>query len=735
MLNRLGSATEKPLVTIGMGVYNAEQFLTDSLQSILDQDYPNFELIISDNGSTDLSENICRNFTDRDPRISYRRNETNINPLKNGEMLLKLSSGVYHTWAADHDIYHPRYLTCLVDLLEREGESVVMAYPDTRYIDIDGNKIKDIREDVDTRGLSAPERFKKAMWGLTYCTPMYGLFRASALKKVWKMRNITGPDRVFLNEFSLCGEYAHHEEELFYMRQNRPAENYVETKKRQSDLFVSNGYETMVPSIMRDHALMEVVAESALDPMEKEELAEDILRYHHAEPYKHSKTEMENLMRHGRHHLMSNAESDEDKRSTATDCLHIAQISRMFRPELAPQLDHLSDICSTVMRGGKPSSDPALGSSFESSAWPKHDAKNTAEHHVGTPYPITDLSHHRPLISIGMTIYNQSPFLEKTLKSILGQEHGDFELCIIDNASQDNSFDICEQYAQSDHRVRVLRNKFNVGKVVNFDQVLKHCSGEYFMWSTGHDLYHRAYLTRLLDTFDTCANSVVLVVPDTALIDEKDNLVQSAYDHLPDTQRLPATERFKRTIWNFRLGNLSGGLFRNTLLKQIWEPFNVRGPMHIIAAGLSLVGAVAHLKETLFFKRMTNRYEIKAGKQCNPHARTLTLRKSEAEIPYTMLAFEHIDMVRRSTLNPSEKNRLYEEIKNCFNHRFNLQDEALEFLKNAVQMVGDLSPKGLLTNQALSELAQLADVCSYFHDDNRYVFDRFNKLILQMTPN
>jgi glycosyltransferase involved in cell wall biosynthesis len=725
-----------PLVSVAMGVYNAEKFLASSIQSILNQEYQNFELIISDNGSTDRSSDICRSFAKKDSRILYRRNETNINPMKNAKMLLDLSSGVYHHGAADHDLYHPRYLSCMVDILEREGDSLAMAYPDTRYIDMDGNRIKDIREDVDTRNLSAPERFKKTLWGLTYCTPMYGLFRSSALKKVWKMRSITGPDRVLLNELSLVGSYAHHQEELFSMRRNRPAENHMETKRRQSELFVGNDYESMVPSIMRDLAIMEVVADSGLGALEKEELLEEVLRYHHAEPCKYSKSEVEHLVRHALIQLTSDADNEQTKRLVADDCLRIVDISRMFRPELAPQLDQLKKICETVKKGdNRPKAQPPV-SHAASDASPYAGSEISLKNPTASSQQRGMPSKKKPVVSIGMPIYNQEKFLEKTIESLLGQEFGDFELCIIDNASTDQSFDICQRYARADQRIRIVKNRFNLGRVAGFDLALKHCSGKYFMWSSGHDLYHRGCLRQLLDQFNANGQSAAMVVPGTALIDTQDHLIKRRFDHLPDTQSLPTVERFKRIIWNFRLGYLSGGLFRSALLKKVWDPFNIRGAMHVVAARLSLLGDVIRVNDTVFFKRMTTgRSDLDLKSADNPHLGSLTITKNEATIPYTILAYEHIDMVRRSAIEPPDKKFLYEEIKKCFTQRFNLNDEALAFLKRGVEMLGEKSRQSVCCMQTMTELTQLSNLCSFFQDHHQHVFDRFNQLILNMTPN
>ena len=76
------AASPSPIVSIGLPVYNGETFLKDTLESILQQTFSNFELIISDNASTDATEKICKSFASKDERIRYHRNESNLGLLK-----------------------------------------------------------------------------------------------------------------------------------------------------------------------------------------------------------------------------------------------------------------------------------------------------------------------------------------------------------------------------------------------------------------------------------------------------------------------------------------------------------------------------------------------------------------------------------------------------------------------------------------------------------------------------
>jgi len=129
---------DKPSVSIGMPIYNAEKFLRQALDALLGQTFGDFELIISDNGSTDGSEAICREYASKDSRIKYYKNETNLGAAKNFNRVFELSRGEYFKWASHDDICDPEYLERCVELLDR-NPAVVLCYPKANTIDEQGN--------------------------------------------------------------------------------------------------------------------------------------------------------------------------------------------------------------------------------------------------------------------------------------------------------------------------------------------------------------------------------------------------------------------------------------------------------------------------------------------------------------------------------------------------------------------------------------------------------------------
>lgn len=95
----------KPKVTVGLTVYNGDEYLSQAIEHILNQDYTDFKLIISDNASTDSTREICQEYEKNDKRISYFRNETNIGASNNLTKVIELADGSdYFMWAAHDDL-------------------------------------------------------------------------------------------------------------------------------------------------------------------------------------------------------------------------------------------------------------------------------------------------------------------------------------------------------------------------------------------------------------------------------------------------------------------------------------------------------------------------------------------------------------------------------------------------------------------------------------------------------
>jgi len=210
----------QPLISIGLPVYNGERFLQQALDSLLAQNYDNFELLISDNASTDRTREICRAYELKDRRITYHRNVDNLGAVKNFNKAFALSSGKYFMWAAYDDLWEPAYLDNCVAALENDS-SKVLCCTSLRFIDEAGHIIELEYETYDNPDLSSPkvrERVRTLV-SLSGWYAIYGLIRTDALRKTALFRDAYGADVLLLMELCLLGPFAKVPQTLFWYRQ------------------------------------------------------------------------------------------------------------------------------------------------------------------------------------------------------------------------------------------------------------------------------------------------------------------------------------------------------------------------------------------------------------------------------------------------------------------------------------------------------------------------------------
>jgi glycosyltransferase involved in cell wall biosynthesis len=215
----------RPRVSIGLPVYNGEQFLSESLSSILAQTFEDYELIISDNASTDRTPEICRAYAARDARVHYYRNATNLGGARNFNRVFELSSGEYFKWVAADDVCAPTFLARCVEALDGEPEAV-LAYPRARCIDERGRVLHSYEGAAQGPDWS-PEpmgRFRRLVDEYADnpggYTPVYvfGLIRARALRQTHLIDDYMSADCNLLAELTLMGKFINVPEYLSFLR-------------------------------------------------------------------------------------------------------------------------------------------------------------------------------------------------------------------------------------------------------------------------------------------------------------------------------------------------------------------------------------------------------------------------------------------------------------------------------------------------------------------------------------
>lgn len=196
----------KPRISIGLPVYNGENYVALAIESILSQSYAEFELIISDNASQDRTESICRSFAEKDARVRYRRNPENMGIARNYNLTYESSSDTeFFKWAAHDDVLLPEYLARCVSVLDSDPR-VVCVHTYTEKIDKDGHVVGTYPMDqfVDSEIPSA--RFQDTICHFHQVIVGHALIRKSILNKTRLFGGYPGSDFALQAELALYGK-------------------------------------------------------------------------------------------------------------------------------------------------------------------------------------------------------------------------------------------------------------------------------------------------------------------------------------------------------------------------------------------------------------------------------------------------------------------------------------------------------------------------------------------------
>ena len=208
--------TKAPRLTIGLPVYNGERYLAESVEALLGQSFEDFELIISDNASTDSTADICESYARQDSRVRYVRQPRNIGCAPNHNLLVLQARGELFKWASDDDLYARDLLKSCVDALDAYP-SIVLAHSWTAIIDEAGAVTRAVPYTHATGAFSAPERFRSLLFDHGGDDDG-GVIRMSVLRRTALNGSYYRADRTFVSELTLYGPFYHIPEWLYFRR-------------------------------------------------------------------------------------------------------------------------------------------------------------------------------------------------------------------------------------------------------------------------------------------------------------------------------------------------------------------------------------------------------------------------------------------------------------------------------------------------------------------------------------
>lgn len=229
-------ASRRTQLSIGLPVYNGERYLAQAIDSLLGQTFTDFTLIISDNGSTDATESICRSYAQRDARIVYHRSDENRGAAWNFNRVFELSRSPYFKWAACDDRCDPEHVERCIEALENHPGAVV-AYTQSYITDDDGEITRTYREPADATSPQASDRFYAVVRNSGYCHALFGVVRSEVLAQTQLHGSYVASDTILLAELALRGELREVGEKLFYWRDHRRRSQRLHTTDAELAVF------------------------------------------------------------------------------------------------------------------------------------------------------------------------------------------------------------------------------------------------------------------------------------------------------------------------------------------------------------------------------------------------------------------------------------------------------------------------------------------------------------------
>lgn len=207
-----------PAVTIGLPVYNGERYLVAALASLQAQDFPDIEIIVGDNGSTDRTAEIIRTAAGGDARVRYVGSAVNRGAAWNFNRLVALARAPFFKWAAHDDRCAPTFVRLCHEALADAPPSVVLAYPGTSVINEQDEVVGDFEDGLHLREDAPHARLSHLLRSRTEYHPVFGLIRTDALRTTRLIAPFVASDIALLAELALRGQWREVPDRLFLRR-------------------------------------------------------------------------------------------------------------------------------------------------------------------------------------------------------------------------------------------------------------------------------------------------------------------------------------------------------------------------------------------------------------------------------------------------------------------------------------------------------------------------------------
>lgn len=269
-----------------------------------------------------------------------------------------------------------------------------------------------------------------------------------------------------------------------------------------------------------------------------------------------------------------------------------------------------------------------------------------------------------PRLTIGLPVYNGAHFIAHSIEALLGQSFEDFEFIISDNASTDETGDICSQYAKQDSRIRYFRQPHNIGLSPNHNFTLDEARGELFKWAAHDDLYARDLLKLCVEALDRDPE-IVLAHSWTARIDGDNKLIDASEYPLLTAGRRPS-DRFRSILFDFG-GDDDYGVMRTAVLRSVAPNASYHHAGRTLVAEIALRGPFYHVPQWLYFRRnhpdqAEFKYASVRANCANMDPRRADSIRNPVVRLYAEYVWGYVSAIKRSRLPLAERRACYRHL-------------------------------------------------------------------------
>ncbi len=253
-----------PRVTIGMPAYNSRDTIVDAIRSLLDQTWRDFELIVSDNASTDGTPEVVARLAAEDDRIRLVRRTENVGANANYSSLVALARGEFFKWASSNDWCAPTFVERCVDRLDSAAD-VVLVCPSTATFEDDPAVGELYCHDLEAMADDPVERLLHVLSNIRLNNAMNGVFRLDVLGRTRLIDHFPGSDTVLVGNVALYGKIARLPERLYFRRMSaRASTSLMDADRLRRHHYPERTVRELFPLWRRHWAVIRAVRTSPL---------------------------------------------------------------------------------------------------------------------------------------------------------------------------------------------------------------------------------------------------------------------------------------------------------------------------------------------------------------------------------------------------------------------------------------------------------------------------------------